>query len=1070
MIARVRFFAALLMATVGFHTGAGEGPTFEAYTTDDGLSNNTVTAVLQDSRGFIWVGTEDGLNLFDGYHFQQFKYAGDGNGLNSNRVLSLAEDGEGGLWIGTNGGGLNRYDLNTGAFTHFMAGNVPGSLADNRVRAVLYDRYGDLWVGTDGGLNRYNPRDDSFILYERDPRNPASIGHNRVLSLFEDSHGLLWVGTSSGLNQYDPKSDGFRVFRRRGRDPDALQNNVINHISEDSYGILWVATDGGLHHYDYNRFQVYRHDPEKPGSLSSNVVLNVLNDNQGEMWVGTDKGLNLFDWLREDFAPIATAGGDRNTVSVLYEDRGGILWVGTRENGLHKIRRGSKSFDLFRPDPERPETLIQAEVNALFEDRLGRLWVGTNGGLDMKESDSGDFIHFNRGAEPDGLSGNRIQAITQDWRGVMWVGTNGSGLNRLDPNGRITHYRNSERRDSLSSDQVWALLEDKRTRFWVGTQNGLNQMNRAEGTFDRIRHDPDDPTTIGSSAVGVLYEDRGGRIWLGTEGGGLSRMEEGEGGFFHYRNNPEDPQSLSHNHVNSIYQDRQGMLWIGTWGGGINRMDPEVGTFEHWREADGLPNDVIFGILGDGRDHLWLSTNNGIVRFEPEIGRFHAYDENDGLQGQVFRVGAFARGRDGTLYFGGDGGFNRFRPEDLRMHNTPPVIAVTAFRSFNQLIGSHLVEDRTYTLEHTDNYLTFEFAALDYADTDKNIFSFKMEGVDQDWQTTAERDRNYPKLAPGKYRFRVRGADSKGAWNEEGIAITVEIRPPWWQTKVIYTLEVLLGLGLLVGLFMGQRKRLKKQEAEALLALELQTKTQELEEARNLQLSMLPRSLPGCSNVQVAVYMQTAAEVGGDYYDFYEGEDGSLTIAIGDATGHGLMAGTFVAATKSLFLSLAQEPDLVEVMARASLALRGMGLRKMFMALALARLKGNTLTMVGGGMPPVLVYRAATHRVDEVVMRGLPLGTPPFPYRAVDIDLESGDMVLFQSDGLEEMFDNNSQMLGSDRIHDLFEQIAADHTPQQAIDVLAGLGRDWSRNRAPDDDVTLLILRYAPAVDKEPLS
>ena len=1043
---------------------------FSQISTERGLSHESVTCILQDKQGFLWLGTKNGLNRYDSLNFKHYKYAIDGSGLSSADILCLLQDRHGMLWVGTNDG-LNRYNPKTGLFSYFKADpETVGSLGDNRIRVLRETRDGELWIGTDRGLHRFQPETQTFEAFRRSPKNPHSISHNRIHALFEDSSGVLWVGTGGGLNSLDRATGHFTAFRRSAS---GISANHVNAIFEDRQGTLWIGTyGGGLNRFDRKTktFRAFRNELGNTNSLASDTVLSIHEDRLGRLWIGTDLGLDKFDWPSEEFVHYMGTEGDEEWlevggINVIFEDRSGLLWVGSERGGAFKMEKGPGHFTLMRHDPNKSNTLSSNRVNALLEDHSGWLVIGTTGGgLDLYDPIQKRFTNYRSSPDwEEGLASNDIQSLYEDKAGVLWIGTNGAGLDRFDRyTGWFTHFRNSEDPSSIVSDRVWCLHEDRSGGFWIGTEDGLDRMDRETGIFTHFIHDPSEPSSLSHDGVWSIHEDRAGRLWIGTAGGGLDRFDGAEGGFSHYQNNPDDPNSLSNDVVLSIYGTRSGMLWIGTWGGGLNRLDPDTGEFKVWRKADGLPEDKVYGVLGDDRDNLWISTNRGLAQFDTQTQEFTVYDTSDGLQGDAFNLGAFARGKRGKMFFGGRNGLNIFSPTDMIGNQAAPGIAILQLQSLERTIAWDVTEAIELDLEHEENYLTFEFAALDFNDPERNKFRYMMEGVDASWRTAKAHLATYPKLDPSEYVFRVIGSNNEGVWNETGVSVNIRIRSPWWQTSWFFALSFLAASSLLIGLFVLQRQRLKKQEREALVALELAKKTHELEEARDFQLAMLPRKVPKMAAIEVAVSMETAAEVGGDYYDFVLEPNGTLTSAIGDATGHGLMAGTLVAATKSLFLSLAEEPDLVDIVKRASKALRGMGLRKMFMAFTVARFKGNRVELVAAGMPAVLVYRAQEARVERFAMRGLPLGTPAFPYQICHLELACGDTLLLLSDGLEEMFNEQNEMLTEARVNAAFKQVAT-RPVQEVIDHLTRTGREWAAGRPSDDDVTLLAFRYTEA-------
>ncbi|MBC7226202.1 MAG: PAS domain S-box protein [Thermoflexales bacterium] len=777
-------------------------PRFFHLTVADGLSHNIIRAIVQDSQGFLWFGTQDGLNRYDGYAFTVFRHRrSDPHSPTHNTVQALAVDGSGTLWVGTVGG-LDRYDRDTGGFVHYP------EVAES-VTVIYPAPDGTLWVGTAGsGLFRYDPRGDRFLAVPE----PLSDGH--ILALSQDGDGTLWVGTE--------------------------------------YGGLWAVPPEGL---PYG----YRHDPSDPGSLPHDRVTAILRDRTGTLWVGTGAynepslgGLAALDPATGRFTPYRQGLPHRH-VTALAEDRTGTLWVGT-EGGLAVLDRaagGAATLRPYRHDPLDPYTLVNDRVYALYEDHTGILWVGTDGGVSRYVPEKNRFtLYRHNPLDPNSLGAERVGAVLKDRDGVLWVGLHAGGLDRIAPDGTVTHYRHDPADPhSLLHDHVTALYQDPTGAIWVGTGAGLDRLDPETGGFTHFVYDPDDPNSVGPGAVKVIYGDRAGALWIGTEEpgtlsrldpktgrftvyrydpdrpdgfpntygvrailedregslwlgtyNGLVRFDPRTGTFTPYRHDPEDPHSLSDDFVWSLYEDAEGTLWVGTHSG-LNRLDNrETGRFTVYAVEDGLPNDSIAAILGDDAGYLWLATmGGGLVRFDPRTETFRTYDESDGLQSMHFIPGAAFRSADGELFFGGTGGLNRFRPADIRENPHAPPVVLTAFRVFDRVrdFGQDLTAVDEIRLSYRDNFFSFEFAALDYADPRKNQYAYILEGFDRDWvHAGTRRYAAYTNVPPGAYTFRVRASNNDGVWNEEELAVRVVITPPFWQTLGFRALVALVVLGI----------------------------------------------------------------------------------------------------------------------------------------------------------------------------------------------------------------------------------------------------------------------------------
>ena len=824
---------------------------FEHLTNRDGLSQMSVNAVLQDRQGFLWIGTEDGLNRYDGYEFRIFKPQDDDSSVASGWILALLEDRSGALWIGTRKG-LDRLDPRTGRFTHYRHHpDDPGSLSSDIVLALHEDRSGALWVGTEGGLDRLDA-EGRFTSYRHDPDDRHSLNRDAVLCIAEDDSGNLWIGTrEDGLDRLDPARKRFTHYHHDPDDPNSLSHNEVDAIHVDRSGRLWIATrGGGLNRFDPSeeRFQRYRHDPEDRGSLSHDVTRAVHEDRSGTLWVATlGGGLNRFDAATESFHRYQRDLDDPHSLShdmllSIYEDRSGALWIGTLGGGLNRLDPTKERFTHYRHHPGDPHSLSHDIVLAILEDRLGRLWVGTvGGGLNRLDPTTGRFTHYRHDPDDPGSLGQvGVWALVEDRSGVLWVGGLGGGLSRFDPSSeRFVRYRHDPGDPrSLGHDDVRAMTEDRSSgNLWIGTRGGLNRLGPARQHFVRYLHDPADSRSLSHNEVRSLTVDRSGRLWIGTVNG-LNRLdpaqqglppEEDTRGFIRYRNDPQDPLSLSHNFVWSVYEDGSGILWIGTAGGGLNRLDPGQTGFRRYTREDGLVNDVVYGVLEDDLGRLWISTNDGIARFDPETGKWTSYDVGDGLQDQEFNVGAFHQGADGTMYFGGIGGFNAFQPERFQEASSPPPIAVTSFKVLEDDFGQPASYLSDVELTHRQNFFSFTFAALSFSGSEKNRYAYRLENLDEDWIDAGQRRyASYTSVPPGRYVFRLRGANSDGVWNDDGAAIKIVVRPPWWKTWWAWALY-LAGLSALVTAYVAaQRKKLERERAIAVSERTIRRSVQEI--------------------------------------------------------------------------------------------------------------------------------------------------------------------------------------------------------------------------------------------------
>jgi diguanylate cyclase (GGDEF)-like protein len=845
---------------------------FDRISLEQGLSQSAINAILQDSRGFMWIGTEDGLNRYDGYDFTIHKHdSQDPASLSHNFIWTILEDRDGDLWFGTDGGGLNRWNPHDRRFTRFRNDPAdPASLSHDQVRVLYEDSHGTLWAGTDGGgLNRFDAVNQKFTRLTHDPSNPDSIGSDRIRAIHEDQSGALWIGTyGGGLDKLDRSTGNSTHFRHDENDPSSLSDDHVYTIYEDRDNTLWIGTyGGGLNRYDprADRFVRHRHDPGDPRSLAADRVRAVYQDDQGVLWVGTDRGLNErradgTGFIRYQNDPVDPKSLTDDKVTVIYPDRGGVIWVGTKAGGLNKWNTGTGFFSHLKVDPDTRVSLSSNMVSSIYEDGDGMLWVGTfGGGLNRVDRVAGKVTQYRHDPEDTAsLSDDRVMSLLVDRAGTVWIGTYEGGLNRLDPaDGRIKRFRHDPADPkSINRNGVMSLYEDRAGTLWVGTyEGGLDRFDRATENFVHYEHDPSIPTSLSNPRVTCLREDSSGILWVGTDGGGLNRFDAKTGTFSQYRHDPENPQSLPSDVVWSIFEDSRGTLWVGTQGGGLGRCergDSESSrcTFKVYSERDGLPNDFVYGILADENDNLWLSTNKGVSKFNPRAEVFTNYDATDGLQSNEFNFGAYHRGKDGELFFGGINGLNAFYPDSIRRNRHVPPVVLTAFLKLNQHadLDRPLSELDEVLLKHKDYVVSFEFAALDFTAPQRNRYAYKLEGFDEDWiDLGALRRATYTNLDAGEYVLRVKASNNDGVWNEDGLALDIRVLPPPWKTWWAYTIYTALVLSLVVAYSRAQSRKLEREaEYSRKLERDVEARTRELAE-RNQDLELANRMLEDAS-------------------------------------------------------------------------------------------------------------------------------------------------------------------------------------------------------------------------------
>lgn len=832
MIKQRQFHRALLSLLFNAHLTAAlyaqpRDIRFEHISVEQGLSNYAVTRIVQDHQGFLWIGTEDGLNKYDGYDFTVYKSdPADSTALSNRIIQALYVDHAGTLWIGV-GDGLWQYHPDTDKFDRFKSDpRDRNSLFGKSISAIFEDRRGEFWIGTDQGLYRYNRAQDRFIIYRHDSTRTNSLSHDAIAALCEDRTGALWIGTAGGgVDRFEREKNSFVNFRADTKNPTGLSSDYILCLREDRRGVIWIGTAGGLNRYhrETNSITRCRYDPRDPHTVGPDVIFDIAEDSPGALWIGTfHHGLLRYEAATDRFFRYLPNPNDpyalsEARISCIYEDRSGVMWLGTYRHGLNRYNRRQDVFARYKTDDE---------IYAVCEDRRGNVWIGTSDAGLLKYDHQGRCLAQYRQApqNPDSLTTNGIMAIHEDSRfpNDLWIGTS-VWLHRYEarrrrfiryphvPVGRTTHH------------EQWVVkivYEDAAGEIWIGTNgSGLYRWERGKKTFIPYRCDPENPQSLSHNSVWAICEDPTSRdvLWIGTFGGGVNRFDRVTQTFTRYQDDPNNPNDLNNGAVYSLYADPEGDVWIGTWGGGLNRLDPRTGRFEHYTERAGLPDNFVKSILPDDHGNLWLSTDKGLSRFTPKTGVFKNFTVKDGLLSNQFLSGAHFKAPDGELFFGGENGVIAFQPDSLKAHAYPPPVVITDFKVFGQSLSRRVpsspspVTDTPHIivrLSYRQNFFSFEFVALDYTDPSKNQYAYKLEGFDQDWiPNGTRRYANYTNVNPGEYVFRAKGANSDGVWNETGASVHLYIAPPFWKTWWFRALATLL-IGL--SIYGGYRYRVNR--------------------------------------------------------------------------------------------------------------------------------------------------------------------------------------------------------------------------------------------------------------------
>ncbi len=771
--------------------------TFRHLTTSEGLSQSTVTCILKDQQGFMWFGTRDGLNKYNGYDFTIYKNNPDNpTGFHSTGVFSLLEEKNGDILIGT-GNGFERLIKGTETFTHHIL-----SQGTPFTQNIFQDSRGSTWIAADEGLYLYDFHKNTYETY---------LPAKHLSMIAEDDHGLLWIGsTTDGIYLFDPRSK--TVVGNLRHDPaneTSLCSNSIRTLLKDKIGDIWIGSmDKGVSRYSAKNktFVNYSNDPTNPTSLSSNGIISFGQDGEGRVWVGTENGgVSIFDQRSNAFQRYAndvddTSSLSNNSVYSIYKDAENNMWVGTYAGGLNYLPKYGHKFKHYKQKPSDPNSLSGNNVLCIDGDGDGNVWIGTDGGgLNIFNQATGRFTHLKHdGKNSNSLNSDVVFSVTEMDRETIAITYLNAGFDLYNKKtGQFIHHLPEEGNpNSVSAINILFSYKDSRGKLWLGATGasgaaGLSMYDPETKGFTSYQHDPGDKSSVGASTCIAMCEDDDGNLWLGTTFG-IDMFDRATKKFTRYEHDPKNKNSISENLIFSVYVDRKHNLWIGTSGGGLNLFNKKTKTFTAFTERDGLPNNTIYGILEDKNGNLWLSTNIGICEFNPETRKCTNFGVTDGIQANEFKFNAAYKDRDGNMYFGGVNGFNVFTPETMTDNPVIPPIRITNFQIFNRpvtLTEPHsplkntIDQTSEIILSYDKSVFSLEYSALNYTSPEKNQYAYKMEGFDQGWTNArTQRKATYTNLDPGKYIFKVKGSNNDGVWNEVPATLTIIITPPYWKT------------------------------------------------------------------------------------------------------------------------------------------------------------------------------------------------------------------------------------------------------------------------------------------------
>jgi len=850
----------------GISTAQEGSINFDHYSLNEGLSNGYVNNIFQDSWGFVWVGTENGLNRFDGLKFKTYYYdQKDSASLSGPDANYITEDTSGRIWVMTNRN-FCWYNRNTDSFVRKqlkVRGQVIKKLSIN---ACLIDRNGFLWIGSANGIFRIkiynNPDLDNAIVeaeeYRLEEEDVEEVYRNVYPSFVEDNDGKLWiVSYSNKLFYFNSILNKIVSYR--------IENPYVSEFSNqwkgcfvDRNGDMYIAINNvGLLVWERQRnlFSLYKPNGTDSGPRGT-ILSAVAEDNNGLIWISdrNSEGISIFNKVTRKFTYCQSEkmnpySLDINKINCLYRDRTGSMWVGSIM-GINKYTPGKLKFNRYFSYPDRTDKLSSNNILCFAESRSGDLWIGTDGaGLNRFNRKTGRFTQYRHDPSDNrSLSSDAIISITEDHEGTLWMGTYDGGLARMKDGVFSRFLPDPDNRYSISNRNIWYALEDSKGNLWVATlTSGLDLFDRKTGRFHHYINNPADSTSICDNSLIELYEDSRHQLYI-TSNNGISVIDLNAYDFsdqapaLKFKNllHNENRNSISNNVANCIKEDNHGNMWFGTKGSGLDKLDIKTGIFTNYSLKDGIPGNSIYSILLDNDENLWLGTSKGLAKFNPETKDVEIFSMDDGILNTSLKSKAL-KTKDGEMYFGGPDGFNSFFPEQVKFkqNKNKPAVIITGFDIFNKPVPVNrqfdkriiLTEDicvtREVTLTYNENYFSFDFIALDFTSPKSNKYAYMMKNFDHEWiNCGTKHEANFTNLNPGEYTFMVKGSNNEGTWNDNYTSLKIIILPPWWKTWWFRLIVILFIIVSVAATFFLRIRKLKKQKM--LLEQTVAAKTAEL--------------------------------------------------------------------------------------------------------------------------------------------------------------------------------------------------------------------------------------------------
>ena len=1109
---------ALLLLVFIFNSFLFGSKTFERLTVKEGLSENIVHSISDDERGFIWIGTDEGLNRYDGYDPVIYRSNPfDTTALSGNRVFGLFKDSDGNIWVSTDKS-LDLYNYGKNTFRRHTTESKP--------TFVTEDTLGNLWVASKrSGIFKINKRTGKTKNYRFSPLDPTSISsnnfdENQKTPIVVDRSQNLWIGTKNGLNYYQKEKDVFvRLFSLQGS-LNSISSNNINTLFL-SGEVLWVGTPAGLDRVNTKTMTVERYAGAQWLSMVGIYsVAKIVSFKQGTpmkgFWMATIGGLVYYDENMGSFQDIIHPDIFGRYVADLYDDPQGNIWLSVPQTG-GLIHFNTTNFYLMYgfTDPELdfehivnsstdPHSISGNKINAVFFDQRKNAWVATNKGINKLTKTKNLFMSVSANNDKEKrIRGNEIKHIEIDKDNGLWM-AHEKGVDHINSSGDVVanYISDPTNENSLLTKETGTFKILSNKNIWIASEHGgLTALNPTKNLFTRYEHDPDNENSIIAGKIESIYEDNDGVVWLSSAGGvcrykdkeftsylynqeqrnnhlsGVTAiLEDSQNGFWigtganglyranksdmsemeHYKLDPKDKNSFASSVVLTIYEDNNKDIWIGSGGEGLFKYNRTENNFTRITIENGLPSNTVVSLKKDNNDYLWMGTRNGIARLSPDMNLVQGYNRSDGLNSRIFYRNAIASGKYGKMYFGGPSGTMVVNPLDIKPNPEKPLLAITNIIGIDKNNKESEIDFSAGKIEINHKVQTLEvgFVGLSFNKSEKNNYRYILKNHQENWlENGTSRKASFQGLDPGEYEFLFMASNNDGVWSEQSDGVKIAVRPPAWKTWWAYSSYI----GLIAITAFGMVKRRDKNQ---MVKLEETRRTEELEEARNFQLKMLPKECPKILNLDIAATIETATEVGGDYYDFFPQKNKeSVYVVVGDATGHGMTAGMMVSITKAGLYGTQPNIPPNEISYGLNRVIKAFSLGKTKMAISIARFWEDRVEFTSAAMPPVYHYHGDTGDTDEILLEGLPLGSiKGETYSQVEIKLKKNDTFVFISDGLPEATNKNDQMLGYKAVLNCVRENGG-KSAEEIKQTLIDLGGAWLGELRNQDDITIVVVK-----------